>query len=77
MAAAVPAITAIAGVASAGAGLYASLKKPSMPDTPKPVPLPDMAAADAVRRRRLADQSQRSGFASTMLTTPSTRTTLG
>lgn len=77
MAQAIPAITAIAGVASAGAAVYAATKKPSMPDAPKAVPLPDMAAADAVRRRRLADQSQRSGFASTMLTTPSTRTTLG
>ena len=52
------------------------LSKPKMPTIEDPTPLPDEAQTTAARRRGVAAESKKSGFASTILSAGS-RETLG
>lgn len=59
---------ALAGVAGAGASIATATRgAPTMPSAPRPVLMPDQAALDLSRRRRLAEEYSRSGRMSTLL----------
>ena len=66
-----------AAAQGAGSSLVGGLLRPSAP-TVKPTPaMPDPLAQEEARRRKIAEQTQRSGRASTIMTAPSGGDKLG